>query len=74
MPTVERLAECAGAAGSRWTVTDTSYLTRLVLDATATVRAPPGKILILTVNCTPTALTPGTAYSGALPLTVAQAE
>ncbi|MGY1495298.1 hypothetical protein ACW4TU_01400 [Streptomyces sp. QTS52] len=60
------------AAGSRWTVTDTSYLTRLVLDATATVQAPAGKTLTLTVNGTPTALTPGTTYSGALTLTVAQ--
>ncbi|WP_329281896.1 hypothetical protein [Streptomyces sp. NBC_01451] len=62
------------AAGSRWTVTGTSYLTRLVLDATATVQAPPGKTLALTVNGTPTALTPGTTYSGALTLTVAQGE
>ncbi|WP_371664549.1 hypothetical protein [Streptomyces sp. NBC_00280] len=62
------------AAGARWTVTGTSYLTRLVLDATATVEAPSGKTLTLTVNGTPTALTQGTTYSGALTLAVDQAE
>ncbi|WP_327699733.1 hypothetical protein [Streptomyces sp. NBC_00459] len=62
------------AAGARWTVTGTSYLTRLVLDATATVEAPSGKTVTLTVNGTPTALTPGATYSGALVLTVAEGE
>ncbi|MFC7260610.1 hypothetical protein [Streptomyces lutosisoli] len=59
-------------AGSVWTVTGTSYLTKLVVDADASVLAPPGKSLTLTVDGTDTTLTPGTTYTGALTLTVAQ--
>ncbi|MCX4759531.1 hypothetical protein OG562_00710 [Streptomyces sp. NBC_01275] len=58
-------------SGSVWTVTGTSYLTSLTLAADAAVRAPRGKTVTLTVDGTPTALTPGTAYAGALTLTVA---
>lgn len=58
-------------SGSAWTVTGTSYLTRLVLAADATVRAPRGKKVTLTVDGTATALTPGQTYTGALTLTVA---
>ena len=58
-------------AGSVWTVAGTSYLTKLVVDADATVQAPPGKSLSLAVDGTATALTPGSSHSGALVLTVA---
>jgi hypothetical protein len=58
-------------SGSTWTVTGTSYLTRLALAADATVRAPGGKIVTLTVDGTVTAVTPGQTYTGALTLTVA---
>ncbi|NNN35082.1 hypothetical protein HLK59_32900 [Streptomyces sp. S3(2020)] len=57
-------------AGSVWTVTGTSYLTRLAVDAAAEVRAVDGGTLTLTVDGTVTALTPGTAYAGALVLAV----
>ncbi|MFF4250472.1 hypothetical protein ACFY1L_04580 [Streptomyces sp. NPDC001663] len=58
-------------AGSVWTVAGTSCLTKLVVDADATVQAPPGKSLSLAVDGTATALTPGSSHSGALVLTVA---
>ncbi|NEA98465.1 hypothetical protein [Streptomyces sp. SID13726] len=58
-------------SGSTWTVTGTSYLTSLTLAADAAVRAPRGKKVTLTVDGTATALTAGTAYTGALVLTVA---
>ncbi|MFI1032916.1 hypothetical protein [Streptomyces sp. NPDC020951] len=58
-------------SGSVWTVTGTSYLTALTLAADAAVRAPRGKAVTLTVDGTPTTLTPGTTCTGALTLTVA---
>ncbi|WP_123973803.1 hypothetical protein [Streptomyces sp. Ag109_O5-1] len=58
-------------AGSVWTVTGTSYLTKLVVDADATVQGPTGRTLTLTVDGTATALTPGATYTGALTLTPA---
>lgn len=58
-------------SGSTWTVTGTSYLTRLALAADATVKAPRGKKVTLTVDGTATAITPGQTYTGALTLTVA---
>ncbi|MEU6254723.1 hypothetical protein [Streptomyces sp. NPDC047043] len=58
-------------AGSVWTVTGPSYLTKLVVDADATVQAPPGRSLSLTVDGTTSALTPGSSHSGALVITVA---
>jgi hypothetical protein len=45
---------------STWTVTGTSYLTRLTLSDGAQVLAPAGKRISLTVDGTPTALQPGT--------------
>jgi hypothetical protein len=62
------------SAGSRWTVTGTSYVTKLVVGADAVVQAPPGKILTLTVGGTTTPLTAGTTYTGALTLSVTPAE
>jgi hypothetical protein len=58
-------------SGSAWTVTGTSYLTSLTLAADATVKAPRGKTVTLTVDGTEAALTPGTTYTGALTVTVA---
>lgn len=58
-------------SGSTWTVTGTSYLTRLALAADATVKASRGKKVTLTVDGTATAITPGQTYTGALTLTVA---
>ncbi|MFJ4787279.1 hypothetical protein [Streptomyces sp. NPDC088794] len=58
-------------SGSRWTVTGTSYLTALTLAADATVRAPRGKTVTMTVDGTTTAITPGTSHTGAITLTVA---
>jgi len=51
-------------------VTGTSYLTKLVVDKNAQVRAPSGEALTFTVDGTATALTPQTTYSGALVLTL----
>ena len=70
-PTVNNGVIVKLGAGSVWTVTGTSYLTKLVVDAEAAVRAPSGKSLTLTADGTVTALTPGATYSGALTLTVA---
>ncbi|MEU2424310.1 hypothetical protein ABZ619_25400 [Streptomyces sp. NPDC007851] len=57
--------------GSTWTVTGTSYLTSLTLAADASVTAPRGGTVKLTVDGTETAITAGTTYTGALALTVA---
>ncbi|MGW2047058.1 hypothetical protein ACWCPF_18040 [Streptomyces sp. NPDC001858] len=69
-PAVNNGAIVRLVSGSVWTVTGTSYLTSLTLAADAAVRAPRGKAVTLTVDGTPTALTPGTTYTGALTLTV----
>ena len=71
-PTVNNGVIVKPGAGSVWTVTGTSYLTKLVVDANAAVRAPAGKRLTLTVDGAVTALSPGATYSGALALTVTQ--
>ncbi|WP_329549323.1 hypothetical protein OG548_41230 [Streptomyces sp. NBC_01356] len=57
-------------SGSAWTVTGTSYLTKLALAAGAAVRAPRGKSVTMTVDGTATAVEPGGTYSGAIVLTV----
>jgi hypothetical protein len=57
--------------GSRWTVTDTSYLTALSLDATSSVSGPGRKQVTMTVDGTVTAIEPGGSYTGAIVLTVA---
>ncbi|KPI20395.1 hypothetical protein OK074_1224 [Actinobacteria bacterium OK074] len=57
-------------AGSTWTATGTSYLTKLVLAADAEVRAPRGRTLTATVDGTTTAIEPGGSYTGAIVLTV----
>ncbi|MFD4557307.1 hypothetical protein ACFWP5_23820 [Streptomyces sp. NPDC058469] len=56
---------------STWTVTGTSHLSALTLASDASVRAPSGRTVKLTVDGTPTAIEAGTSYTGALTLTVA---
>ena len=59
------------ADGSNWTVTGTSYLTALTLDATSTVTGSRGEKITMTVDGTPTAITSGGSYSGAIVLSAA---
>jgi hypothetical protein len=59
------------AGGSTWTVTGTSYLTSLSLDATSAVAALGGKQVTMTVDGTATEIKPGASYSGAIVLTPA---
>jgi len=59
------------AGGSTWTVTGTSYLSKLTLAADATVAGPhKHSTVTLTVDGTTTALTPGSTYTGAITLTL----
>ncbi|HTJ71061.1 MAG TPA: hypothetical protein VL551_26190 [Actinospica sp.] len=59
------------ADGSKWTVTGTSYITSLTLDATSSVVAEgPGKSVAMTVDGTATAIKAGNTYTGAIVLTV----
>ncbi len=58
-------------SGSAWTVTGTSYLTSLTLAADATLRAPRGRSVTLTVDGTRTAIEPGRTYTGAITVAVA---
>jgi hypothetical protein len=55
---------------SAWTVTGTSYITGLTIADGATVAAPAGKALTMTVDGVETAVAPGT-YKGKIVLTVA---
>jgi hypothetical protein len=57
--------------GSDWTVTGTSYLTALSLDATSSVTGPRGRKVSMTVDGTATAITADASYTGGLVLTVA---
>jgi hypothetical protein len=57
--------------GSRWTVTGTSYLSSLDIAADASVVAPGGRTVSMTVDGVATDITPGSAYTGAIQLTVA---
>ena len=54
------------AGHSSWAVTGPSYLTALSLDATSAVTGPHGGKVTMTVNGTPTAITPGASYTGAI--------
>ncbi|MFE2062472.1 hypothetical protein ACFXDH_08695 [Streptomyces sp. NPDC059467] len=56
--------------GSQWTVTGTSYLSRLTLSADSAVAAPAGSTVSMTVDGEPTAIEPGGDYSGAITVTV----
>ncbi|WP_406350347.1 hypothetical protein [Streptomyces sp. NBC_00658] len=57
--------------GATWTVAGTSYLSALTIGSGASVTAPAGRTVTLTVDGTATAITPGTTYTGSLTLTVA---
>lgn len=59
------------ASGSQWTVTGTSYLTSLTLDATSSVSAEGfGKSVTMTVDGTTTAIKAGNTYTGAIVLSI----
>jgi hypothetical protein len=55
---------------SNWIVPGTSYLSSLSIGSAASVVAPAGKTLTMTVNGTPTAITPGRTYTGNIELTI----
>lgn len=55
---------------SKWTVTETSYLTSLTVGEGCTVSAPAGKTLTMTVDGVETAVAAGQTYTGAIVLTV----
>jgi hypothetical protein len=57
-------------SGSRWTVTGTSYLSKLVVAANAAVSAPGGHSVTMTVDGVPTAIVAGSTYTGSIVLTV----
>ncbi|WP_406480941.1 hypothetical protein [Streptomyces sp. NBC_01615] len=57
-------------SGSAWTVTGTSYLTKLTVASDAAVKAPRGKSVTMTVDGTATEIAAGGSYSGAIVLTV----
>jgi hypothetical protein len=54
------------AGHSSWTVTGPCYLTALSLDATSAVTGPHGGKVTMTVNGTPTAVSPGASYTGTI--------
>ena len=56
--------------GSQWTVTGTSYLSRLTLSADSAVTAPAGSTVSMAVDGEPTAIEPGGDYSGAITIGV----
>ncbi|MER5185162.1 hypothetical protein ABT009_43960 [Streptomyces sp. NPDC002896] len=58
-------------SGSTWRVTGTSYLTKLVVDAGASVAGAGGRTLTMTVDGAATDLEPGATYLGAIVLEVA---
>lgn len=68
-PVVNNGVLVALEGGSRWTVTGTSYLTRLELAPGAVVEASEGKTLRMTVNGVPTELKSG-VYKGTVTLEV----
>jgi len=58
-------------SGSSWTVTGTSYLSRLTLAADATVTGPHKHSAVsMTVDGTATTITPGNTYTGAITITI----
>jgi hypothetical protein len=57
-------------AGSKWTVTGTSYLTQLNIAVGASITAPHGQSVSMTVNGTSTPIVPGNTYTGTIELTI----
>jgi len=57
------------ANGSKWNVTGTSYLTKLVLDSSSSVTASKGSVS-MTVNGNKTDIKPGQTYTGAIVVSV----
>jgi hypothetical protein len=55
---------------SRWTVAGTSYLSRLTVGSAASVRAPRGRRLTMTVDGVATPIERGASYAGAIVLSV----
>ena len=55
--------------GSNWTVTDTSYLTRMEIAEDAAIKAPDGCRVTMKVNNVETEIRPGT-YKGNIVLAV----
>lgn len=66
-PTVNNGVQVSLDSESSWTVTGVSYLTRLELATGATLRAPEGKYLTMTVDGTELPVAPGT-YTGKIVL------
>ncbi len=58
------------AHGSNWTVTGTSYLTKLVLDKSSSVTPRKDTSLSMTVNGVKTKIAPGKTYTGAIVVSV----
>jgi hypothetical protein len=56
--------------GSNWTVTGTSYLTKLVLDRSSSVTAGKGATVSMTVNGAKRDIEPGHTYTGAIVVSV----
>jgi len=56
--------------GSKWTVTGTSYLTKLALDSSSSVTARKGLGVSMTVNGIKTDIRPGQTYTGAIAVSV----
>jgi hypothetical protein len=56
---------------SVWTVTGTSYLSVLTIDASSSVAAPSAKTVTMTVDGVSTAIEAGETYTGEITLTVA---
>jgi hypothetical protein len=57
-------------SGSRWTVTGTSYLSRLAVAEDAAVTAPAGRAVSMTVNGVATPIVAGRTYTGAITVSV----
>jgi hypothetical protein len=57
-------------AGSKWTVTGTSHLSKLSVATGAAVTAPSRRTVSMTVDGVATPIVPGTTYTGAIVLTV----
>jgi hypothetical protein len=56
--------------GSTWTVTGTSYLTRLVIEKGSSIAAPPGHTLTMTVDGTPVSIMNAGEHRGNISITV----